>query len=49
MKKKKPNPYLCPTCHQNMADPPHKGLNDKNCPQCGQGMNWRKARIGGVK
>jgi len=48
MKKKKPNPYLCPTCRQNMADPLHKGLNGKDCPQCGQDINWRKvSKIGG--
>ncbi len=34
---------ICPTCHQDMNDPPHKGINDRDCPQCGQGINWRKA------
>ena len=39
MKKK----IICPTCHQDMADPPHPGLNGKDCPQCGQGVRWKQA------
>jgi len=47
MKRKKlKRVFPCPTCHQNMVDPPHKGLNGKDCPQCGQGMNWRKVKGG---
>ncbi len=33
--------YLCPNCRQDMKAKPHKGLNDKDCPQCGQGINWK--------
>lgn len=37
------NPNICPTCHQNMRALPHKGVNNKDCPQCGQGINWKAA------
>jgi len=35
---------LCPTCRQDFEEPPHPGLRGKDCPQCGQGRSWRKAR-----
>jgi hypothetical protein len=34
----------CPTCKQDMSEPPHRGVNNKDCPQCGQGLSWRKAK-----
>ncbi len=34
---------ICPICKQNMYEPPHKGINNKDCPQCGQGINWKRA------
>ena len=34
---------ICHTCKQDMRAKPHEGLNGKNCPQCGQGLKWRKA------
>ncbi len=34
---------ICPTCKQDMAEPAHPGLNNKDCPQCGQGLSWRLA------
>lgn len=33
----------CPTCRQNMSEPPHAGLRERDCPQCGQGIMWRFA------
>jgi predicted RNA-binding Zn-ribbon protein involved in translation (DUF1610 family) len=36
--------YDCPACHQDMRAKPHRGLKDKNCPQCGQGLHWRLAK-----
>ena len=35
---------LCPTCRQDMNEPPRKGLLGRDCPQCGQGIMWRFAR-----
>lgn len=35
---------LCPTCKQDLNEPPHKGLLGRDCPQCGQGIMWRFAR-----
>jgi len=35
---------LCPTCNQDLNEPPHKGLLGRDCPQCGQGIMWRFAR-----
>ena len=35
---------LCPTCKQDMNELPHEGLGGKDCPQCGQGLSWRKAK-----
>lgn len=35
---------ICPTCKQDMAEPPHEGMKKKDCPQCGQGLSWRKAK-----
>lgn len=35
---------ICPTCNQDMNEPPHKGLLGRDCPQCGQGIMWRFAR-----
>lgn len=37
--------YLCPTCKQDMRDKPHVGLDGKDCPQCGQGLQWKFARF----
>jgi predicted RNA-binding Zn-ribbon protein involved in translation (DUF1610 family) len=37
--------YDCPTCHQDMRAKPHEGMRGENCPQCGQGLFWRVARI----
>jgi len=34
---------MCPTCKQNMKEPPHPGFRNKDCPQCGQGLRWRYA------
>jgi hypothetical protein len=28
---------------------PHDGLRGKNCPQCGQGLQWKKAIIESAK
>ena len=36
-------PNFCLTCHQNLLDVPHEGLNGEDCPQCGQGLRWRYA------
>lgn len=36
-------PILCPTCNQDLREPPHKGLLGRDCPQCGQGIMWRFA------
>lgn len=36
----KRKPIICPTCKQDMWDAPHKGYGD--CPQCGQGIKWKK-------
>ena len=33
-------PIICPTCKQDLREPPHKGYGD--CAQCGQGINWEK-------
>lgn len=35
---------ICPTCKQNMNDPPRIGNSGKDCPQCGQGLNKTVAR-----
>lgn len=35
--------YICPTCRQDMKEPPHPGLRLKDCAQCGQGLSWRRA------
>ncbi len=35
---------ICPTCRQDMRDEPHPGLKGKDCPQCGQGISWRKVK-----
>ena len=43
MKSKIKNPNICPTCRQDMRAFPHEGMNDKDCPQCGQGINWKAA------
>jgi Zn-finger nucleic acid-binding protein len=40
--KLKRNYYLCPACKQDMRANPHPGTNGKYCPQCGQGIQWRK-------
>ena len=34
----------CPTCRQNMREPPRAGNSRKDCPQCGQGMSKATAR-----
>jgi Zn-finger nucleic acid-binding protein len=34
---------ICPTCKQDMKSAPHEGLRGKDCPQCGQGISWRRA------
>ena len=34
---------ICPTCRQDMNEEPQEGVNGKDCPQCGQGLSWRKA------
>lgn len=36
--------YICPTCKQDMMEEPHVGINGKDCPQCGQGLSWRRAK-----
>ena len=36
---------ICPTCRQNLNEPPQSGLNGKDCPQCGQGISWRRAAL----
>ena len=36
--------HTCPTCKQDMREDPHDGLDGKECPQCGQGMSWRRAK-----
>jgi len=35
-------PIICPTCKQDLREPPHDGLNNQDCPQCGQGRSQRK-------
>ena len=30
---------ICPTCKQNMNDPPRDGKSGHDCPQCGQGLS----------
>ena len=30
---------ICPTCKQNMSEPPRDGNSGKDCPQCGQGIS----------
>ncbi len=37
------NQNICPTCRQDMRALPHKGVSDKDCPQCGQGISWKVA------
>lgn len=37
------NHFECPTCHQDLRAGPHDGLHGKDCPQCGQGLQWRLA------
>lgn len=34
----------CPTCKQDLAEPPHPGLHNRDCTQCGQGLRWRVAQ-----
>jgi hypothetical protein len=29
---------ICPSCGQDMSEPPRKGFKNKDCPQCGQGL-----------
>jgi len=36
--------YKCPTCRQDMRAKWHLGMNNKDCPQCGQGLQWRKRK-----
>jgi len=43
-RRKRRKGMVCPTCRQDMTEPPHRGLNNKDCPQCGQGLKWRKVR-----
>jgi len=44
LRRKRKNWHSCPTCRQDMREEPHDGLNGKDCPQCGQGMSWRRAK-----
>jgi predicted RNA-binding Zn-ribbon protein involved in translation (DUF1610 family) len=39
---KRGSSWECPTCGQDMRAKPHDGAKNKNCPQCGQGLQWRK-------
>lgn len=40
----------CPTCKQNMRNPPREGNSGKDCPQCGQGLSKSNAkRIAALK
>ena len=32
---------LCPTCRQDMQEMPKSGFMGRDCPQCGQGLQWR--------
>lgn len=34
---------ICPQCKQDMRSKPHKGIKNKDCILCGQGLQWRKA------
>ena len=43
-KKPQVNSHRCPTCRQDLREPPHRGVNGENCRQCGQGVSWRKAK-----
>jgi len=36
---------ICPTCNQDLRAQPHEGVNGEDCPQCGQGLFWRTARL----
>ena len=41
---------ICPTCKQNMNDPPRDGKSGHDCPQCGQGLSksqWLRIKRGG--
>lgn len=29
----------CPTCRQDMNDPPRNGRSGEDCPECGQGLS----------
>ena len=45
MKNKNKEKIICPTCRQDMKEMSfHDGFNNKDCPQCGQGVSWRKAK-----
>lgn len=37
-----PDYYKCPECKQDLRSAPHKGINDKDCSRCGQGLKWKK-------
>ena len=39
MTKQQAENWLCPTCRQDLRDPPQDGNSRKDCPQCGQGMS----------
>lgn len=39
----KRKPIICPTCRQDMTQPPRDGTSKKDCPQCGQGLSRRTA------
>ncbi len=35
---------ICPTCKQNMNDPPRDGYKNRDCRQCGQGLQKLRHR-----
>ncbi len=35
------NTNICQLCKQDMRALPHEDQNGKDCPQCGQGINWK--------
>ncbi len=33
---------ICSECKQDMRVQPHRGMHDKDCSLCGQGIQWRR-------
>ena len=41
--------WKCPTCKQDLRDPPRNGNSCKDCPQCGQGLSKTTAKRVGAR